>query len=110
MTPVIEGLQLLQLHKWPIKSMVLLWMACELQKYKSQYSLDFTGKSYRRFHSYGRSSNAKALSLLGTKISDIGEESAGCFTLFVFLVFRDCCVALPHDATGLSAVCDCSIS
>ena len=26
---------------------------------------------------------------------------------FVFLVSRDCCVALPHDATGLSAVCDC---
>ena len=22
----------------------------------------------------------------------------------------DCCVALPHDATGLSAVCDCGIS
>ena len=22
---------------------------------------------------------------------------------------RDCCVALPHDATGLSAVCDCGI-
>ena len=23
---------------------------------------------------------------------------------------RDCCVALPHDAKGLSAVCDCGIS
>ena len=23
---------------------------------------------------------------------------------------RDCCVALPHDVTGLSAVCDCGIS
>ena len=23
---------------------------------------------------------------------------------------RDCCVALPDDATGLSAVCDCGIS
>ena len=33
-----------------------------------------------------------------------GEERAGCFALFVFLVSRDCCVALPHDATGLSAV------
>ena len=22
----------------------------------------------------------------------------------------DCCVALPHDATGLSAVCECDIS
>ena len=39
-----------------------------------------------------------------------GEERAGCFALFVFLVSRDCCVALPHDATGLSAVYDCSIS
>ena len=29
--------------------------------------------------------------------------------LFVLLVSLDCCVALPHDATGLSAVCDCSI-
>ena len=24
--------------------------------------------------------------------------------LFVFLMSRDCCVAFPHDATGLSAV------
>ena len=39
----------------------------------------------------------------------IREERAGFFTLFVFLA-RDCCVALPHDATGLSAVCDCGIS
>ena len=38
-----------------------------------------------------------------------GEERAGRFALFVFLVSRDCCVALPHDATGLSAVCDCDI-
>ena len=30
--------------------------------------------------------------------------------LCVFLVSRDCCVALPHDATGLSTVCDCGIS
>ena len=28
---------------------------------------------------------------------------------FVFLVSRDCCVALLHDATSLSAVCDCGI-
>ena len=27
--------------------------------------------------------------------------------LFVFLVSRDCCVALPRGAMGLSAVCDC---
>ena len=25
-------------------------------------------------------------------------------------MFRDCCVALPHDSTGLSAVCDWGIS
>ena len=36
-----------------------------------------------------------------------GEERVGCFALFVFLVSRDFCVALPHVATGLSAVCDC---
>ena len=34
------------------------------------------------------------------------EERAGCFTLFVFLVSRDCCVALLHNATSLSAVCN----
>ena len=39
-----------------------------------------------------------------------GEERAGCFALFVFLVSPDCFVALPHDATGLSAVCYCGIS
>ena len=33
-----------------------------------------------------------------------GEERAGCFALFVFLVSRDCRVALPHDSTGLSRV------
>ena len=39
-----------------------------------------------------------------------GEERAGCFAWFVFLVSRDCCVALPRGAMGLSAVCDCGIS
>ena len=39
-----------------------------------------------------------------------GEERAGCFALFVFLVSCDCCVALPLNARGLSAVCDCGIS
>ena len=34
----------------------------------------------------------------------------GCFAWFVFLVSRDCCVALPRSAMGLSAVCDCGIS
>ena len=33
-----------------------------------------------------------------------------CSALFVFLVFPDCCVALPHNVTGLSAVCDCGVS
>ena len=39
-----------------------------------------------------------------------GEERADCFALFVFLVSRECCVALPHNVTGLSAICDCGIS
>ena len=30
--------------------------------------------------------------------------------LVAFLCLSDCCVALPHGATGLSAVCDCVIS
>ena len=29
---------------------------------------------------------------------------------FVFMVSRDCCVALPRGAIGLSAVCECGIS
>ena len=39
-----------------------------------------------------------------------GEERAGCFALVVFLVSRDCCVTLPHNSMGLSAVCGCGIS
>ena len=42
--------------------------------------------------------------LLCVHTSD-GEDRAGCFALFVFLVSHDCCVALPHDATGLFAIC-----
>ena len=42
--------------------------------------------------------------------SSLREERAGCFALFVVLVSRDCCAALPHDATGMPAVCDCGIS
>ena len=34
----------------------------------------------------------------------------GRIALFIFLVSCDCCVALPHNTTGLSAVCDCDIS
>ena len=37
-----------------------------------------------------------------------GQERAGCFAWFVFLVSRDGCVALPRGA--MSAVCDCGIS
>ena len=33
-----------------------------------------------------------------------------CFALLVVLVYCECCVALPHDATDLSAVCDCGIT
>ena len=39
-----------------------------------------------------------------------GEERAGCFALFVFMVSCYCCVVLPHDVTGVSAVFDCGIS
>ena len=39
-----------------------------------------------------------------------GEERAGCFVSFVFLMSRDCFVALPCGVMGLSAVCDCGIS
>ena len=37
-------------------------------------------------------------------------KRASCFALFVFHVSHDYCVALPHDAMGLSAVCDCGNS
>ena len=40
----------------------------------------------------------------------MGEERTGYFAKFVFPVFRDCCLALPRGAMGLSAVCDCGIS
>ena len=37
------------------------------------------------------------------------SDGASCFAWFVFLVSRDCCVAFPRGAMGLSAVCDCGI-
>ena len=40
----------------------------------------------------------------------MGNEEIDCFALLVFLVSRNCRVALPHNAEGLSAVCDCGIS
>ena len=39
----------------------------------------------------------------------MGEERAGCFTLFVFLMSCDCSVALHPGAACWSAVCDCGI-
>ena len=38
------------------------------------------------------------------------RELVALLCLFVDLVPHNCCVALPHDVTGLSAVCDCGIS
>ena len=38
----------------------------------------------------------------------MGRES-WLLCVFVFLVSRDCCVALPHSVIGLSAVGDCGI-
>ena len=60
------------------------------------------------------------VSILVLQSSRWGRENwLLCFVLFVLLVSRDCClerkyvyiassccVALPHDVTGLSAVCD----
>ena len=37
-------------------------------------------------------------------------KRAGYFAWFVFLEYRNCCVALPRGVKGLSAVCDCGIS
>ena len=47
------------------------------------------------------------MSILVLRSSRLGRERAGCFAKFVFLVSRDCCVAIPLSAMGLSAVCDC---
>ena len=40
------------------------------------------------------------------------EERAGCFAFIVFQMscYCKCVVALPHDAVGWCAVCDCGIS
>ena len=39
-----------------------------------------------------------------------GEERAGYFAKFVFLMSLDGCVALPRGAVGLPAICNCGIS
>ena len=49
-----------------------------------------------------------AIILMGKRERE--RERAGCFTLFVILVARDYCVALPCDATGLSADCGCGFT
>ena len=48
------------------------------------------------------------MSILVLQSSSWGRESW--LLCFVSLVSHDCCVALPHNATGLFAVCDCVIS
>ena len=49
------------------------------------------------------------VSILVLQSSQWGRESwLLCFVCY--LVSRDCCVALPRNARGLSAVCDCGIS
>ena len=40
----------------------------------------------------------------------MGKRELVALLFFVFLVSPDCCVAPPHGATGLPAVCDCGIS
>ena len=43
-------------------------------------------------------------------IISIGTRELVALLCLSLLVSRDCCVALPRDATGLSAVCYCGIS
>ena len=47
------------------------------------------------------------MSILVLQPSRWGRERAGCFAKFVYLVSRDCCVAIPLSAMGFSAVCEC---
>ena len=53
-------------------------------------------------------------SLALTMMYDTGEERAGCFTQFVFLVLMNLCcccsVTLPDGVVDWSVVCDCGIS
>ena len=37
----------------------------------------------------------------------MGKREGCLLAKFVFLLSRDCCVAIPLSAMGLSAVCDC---
>ena len=38
------------------------------------------------------------------------ERESWLLYLFVFSVSHDCCVALPQNSAGVSAVCNCGIS
>ena len=40
----------------------------------------------------------------------MGKRELVALLCFIFLEFRDCCVALPRGAMGLYAVCDCGVS
>ena len=40
----------------------------------------------------------------------MGKRELVALLEFIFLVSRDCGVALPRGATGLSAFCECGIS
>ena len=64
---------------------------------------------FKQFHSTHKFLNCTLCPFQFSNHLD-GDERAGCFALFIYLAFRSCCVALPHDATMLFAVCDCGIS
>ena len=49
-----------------------------------------------------------AIILIGKRERERERESW--LLCFVFLVSHDCCMTLPYDAMGLSAVCDFGVS
>ena len=53
--------------------------------------------------------NFWGLTMIKTTVNLDGIERACCFALFVFLVSRGCCVALPRGTMYLSAVCNSGI-
>ena len=54
----------------------------------------------------------ESFSIKEIRVGFDGEERAGCFTLFVFLMSFDGyrSLVLPHGAVGWCAVCLCGIS
>ena len=68
---------------------VIVLFCCALLCVHSSFEINTMGKR-----------ELVALRCLSSWCLVIGEERAGCFALFVFLVSRDFCVALLHDATG----------